>query len=115
MPNPYDCALFSHMAAPRPSSVTTISCQTHRILVTVDAFHAGLCHEGIKNQLSPCQARFLWLLTQERNMMMMTMMMMMMRMTMGMTMRMTTTMMIHQYGGGKGVPTIGGGRGAGAA
>ena len=39
------------MAAPKPSTVTTvtrISSQRHPILVTVDTFHPGLCHEGIE-------------------------------------------------------------------
>ena len=98
MPNPCDCAHFSHMAAPKPSTVTRSSSPTHPILVTVDAFHRGFCHEGIEHatvnchqdrvpvrpascmrvlnmQLSPgsrsCQARVLWPLTQERSMMMM--------------------------------------------
>ena len=37
------------MAAPKLSTVTKISFQTHPILVTVDAFQPGLCHEGIEN------------------------------------------------------------------
>ena len=37
------------MAAPKPSTVTRISSQLHPILVTVDTFHPGLCHEGIEN------------------------------------------------------------------
>ena len=36
MPNPCDCACFSHMAAPKPSTVTRISSQTHPILVTIN-------------------------------------------------------------------------------
>ena len=32
MPNPCDCAYFSHMAAPKPSTVTRMSSQTHPIL-----------------------------------------------------------------------------------
>ena len=48
-PNPCDCAHFSHMSAPEPSTVTRISSQTHPILVTVDTFKPRLRHEGMKS------------------------------------------------------------------
>ena len=48
----------------------------------MDTFQPGLCHEGIEHATvtwrRSCRARFLWQLTQDRNMMMM---MMLMRMT----------------------------------
>ena len=49
------------MAAPKPSAVTRISSQTHPMLVTVETFHPGLCHEGIE---SATVTRILWQLTQ---------------------------------------------------
>ena len=95
MPNPCDCAYFSRMAAPK-STATRISSQTHPILVTMDAFQPGLRHEGIEKatviRRRSCRARFLWQLTQERNMMMMMMMMMM-----------TMTISKHPAGDPKGV------------
>ena len=91
-----DCAYFSHMAAPKPSTVTKISSQTCPILVTMDTVQPGLCHEGIENatvaRRRSCRAHFLWQLTPERNIMMMMMMVVMMRMPMRMTMTMTMMM-----------------------
>ena len=43
------CAHLSHIAAPKPSTVTRISSQTHPILVTVDTVHPGLCREGVES------------------------------------------------------------------
>ena len=102
MPKPYDCAYFSHMAV-QSHQLSRGSRPKHiPILVTMDTFQPELCHEGIEKatvtRRRSCRARFLWQLTQERNMMNMMMMLMMMMiiiiimMTMKMTMRMTMAM-----------------------
>ena len=51
-PNPCNCLHFFHMAAPKPSTVTRISSQTHPILVTGHTFQPRLRHQDLKLQLS---------------------------------------------------------------